>query len=164
MHFKSLALTSLAVAAVSAQSSATPTLGDVLQSTPEVSNLTAILGQYPALAGALVNATDITIVAPSNEAFVKFIQGPGRAFANNTRAVEQLLAYHVLDGLVPSSDFSATPAFVPTLLNTPTLTNVTDGQVVEGVVNGTDVEIISGLKQVSKVVKAVCIAGKCSRR
>lgn len=157
MHFKSFALASLAAAAVSAQSP--PTLVKLLESTPDIGNLTTLVSRYPRLVSALKNATDITILAPSNEAFVKFVKGPGSKIRfNDSALIEAVLAYHVLQGAVAASDFATKPAFVPTLLDAP-FANVTDGQVVEAVKNGTDAVIVSGLKAVSKVTKAVRTGG-----
>lgn len=155
LSFKSLAWASLAVATVSAQSDP-PTLLDLLKDTPEVTSLAGAVASLPDLANFLLNATDITILAPTNDAFAKFLKTPGVSLSpNNTDLIEALLAYHVLQQTLPSSEFSETPAFVPTLLDTP-YTNVTGGQVVEGALNGSDVVITSGLKATSKVVKAVC--------
>ena len=157
MQYKSLALASLAAAAVSAQSP--PTLAKLLESTPELSSLTKILGNYPDDAAALANATDITILAPSNNAFATLFGGSDLVIPENqTKIVEAVLTYHILQQAVPSSDFSTTPAFVPTYLDAP-FANITDGQVVEGIKNGSDVVVVSGLKQASKVIKAVCIHG-----
>lgn len=157
MQYKSLALASLAAAAVSAQSP--PTLAKLLASTPQLSSLTKLLSGYPADLAALANATDITILAPSNAAFAALF-GPGdiKVPANETKIVEAVLTYHILQKAVPSSEFSTTPAFVPTFLDKP-FANVTDGQVVEGVKNGSSVVIVSGLKQASKVTTAVCARG-----
>ena len=69
----------------------------------------------------------------------------------------EILAYHVLPAIVPASAFKTAPAFIPTLLDTPALTNVTGGQVVEGFVKGNSIEIVSGLLRVSTVVKGVRI-------
>ena len=158
MQYKSLALASLAVAAVSAQS-----LPDLLKSTPDLSTLAALLGRYPEDAAALANATGITILAPSNTAFATLFGGSDIKIPDNeTEIVEAVLSYHILQEPVESADLSATPAFVPTLLDTP-YANVTNGQVVEGFTNGSDVVFVSGLKQVSKVTKAVC-ARRAERR
>lgn len=163
MYLKSLALAAAAaIVTVSAQntdpSSSAPTLVQLLQSTPELQNLTAVLGQFPGLARALINSTkELTILAPDNDAFAAFLKGPGAALAarNETGLIEGIIEYHVLAGLYPSSKFSDTPAFLSSVLGLPIFTNVTGGQVVEVVKNGSDVEAISGLKAESTVVKAV---------
>lgn len=157
MQYKSLALASLATAVVSAQSP--PTLAEVLQSKTELSSLTQLFGRYPEAAAALANATGITVLAPSNDAFATAFGGSEIKIPDNeTALVGAVLSYHVLQETVASSDFSTTPAFVPTFLDAP-FTNITDGQVVEGVKNGSDVVIVSGLKSASKVTTAVCSHG-----
>lgn len=159
MQYKSLALASLAAAAVSAQS-----LPELLASTPELSTLATLLGQFPEAAAALANATDISILAPSNTAFATLFGGEEiKIPENETKVVEAVLSYHILQETLESSDFTETPAFVSTLLGAP-FANVSDGQVVEGLKNGSDVVIVSGLKQVSKVTTAVCTREAESRQ
>jgi uncharacterized surface protein with fasciclin (FAS1) repeats len=69
--------------------------------------------------------------------------------------VAALLTYHVVNGTFYASDFSSTPAFAPTLLSNTSFTNVTGGQVIEAVSDGTNITILSGLLAESKVVAAV---------
>jgi len=73
---------------------------------------------------------------------------------NDTAAIQALLMYHVLNGTYPASAVKATPAFLPTLLNSSMYANVTGGQVVEAVTQGTSVEFYSGLLQNSTVTTA----------
>ena len=74
---------------------------------------------------------------------------------NDTTAIEAILSYHVLAGTYPASDITSTPAFIPTLLNNTAYSNVTGGQVVEAVAQGTSVEFYSGLLANSTVTTAV---------
>lgn len=74
----------------------------------------------------------------------------------NSDTVAAILEYHVLNGTFPASNFTGTNQFIPTLLTNSTMTNVTGGQVVEGVLNGKSVELFSGLKEKSTVATAVC--------
>jgi hypothetical protein len=62
----------------------------------------------------------------------------------------------VLNGTFPSSAITNTSAFVPTALTNPLFTNVTGGQVVEGVTSGDNVVFYSGLLTNSTVTTAVC--------
>lgn len=73
----------------------------------------------------------------------------------NSDAVANLLTYHVLNGTYPSSAFTNTSQFLPTLLTNTTYANVTGGQRVEAVLNGTTAEIFTGLLQESSVSTAV---------
>lgn len=151
MHLKLLSFAALATL-TSAQS-----LTSVLTSTPELSTLTGYVSQFPDLVKALGTAKDITILAPTNAAFGK---GNATALLKYPKLFEAGLTYHVLQGIVPASDFfKSSPSFIPTELTTPLLTNVTGGQVVEGVVKGKSIEIVSGLRSFSSVVKGVSVHG-----
>lgn len=148
MHLALCSFAALAAVA-SAQS-----ITSLLAATPELSNLTSLVSLYPDLVEALGKATGVTILAPSNQAFGAFLQGAGsQAIQNDKAYIKGLLTYHVLNGKVPAAAFKTSPAFIPTLLTPPALTNVTGGQVVEGFTKGQTIEVVSGLRQVSTVVK-----------
>lgn len=160
MQFKLFSFAALA-AVTSAQK-----LSAVLAATPELSQLISVSSQYPDLIKALSSAKDITILAPNNAAFEKYLTPATlKAVQTYPKIFEAVLTYHVLRATVPASSFKTAPAFIPTLLDTPVLTNVTGGQVVEGFVKGKDIEIVSGLRNISTVVKGVSILsvweGKC---
>lgn len=153
MYIRSLVVGMAMATAVLAQ---TPDIISLLKSTPSLSTLLNLVSKQPGLADTLAKASDITILAPSNDAIAKFLQTTrGATIASNPDALLETLKYHVVKGVYPASAFSTTPVFVPTLAQSPAFSNVTGGQVVEGVLNGTTVEIISGESQVSKVTKAV---------
>lgn len=109
----------------------------------------------------LANATDITILAPSNDAFSTFLQSPeNQAAAADNGTLMALLSYHVLNGTVMSMNITSTPTFVASLLSNETYTNVTGGQRVGArLVGGDDgtATIISGLGSRSNVTTAVSI-------
>ena len=154
MQLKHLALTGF-LAAAAAQS--TQNLTEVLSSTPELSNLTTYLQLFPELVEKLSQESNITILAPSDEAFSELLESPeGEAIkANDTAAIEALLTYHVLNGAYAAADVPETATFIPTLLEDPEFTNVTGGQVVQAVRDGDNVEFTSGLMAVSTVSQAV---------
>lgn len=159
MQFKQLALTGL-LAVVAAQAPAqnqTQNLTAVLTSTPELSNLTSYVSLFPAILAQLSQATNITILAPSDEAFAALLESPAGAAirANQTDLIQAILTYHVLNGTFPASAVTETPAFIPTLLDNAMFENVTGGQVVEAVREGDMVHFISGLKEESMVSRAV---------
>ncbi|KAI9893336.1 MAG: hypothetical protein M1814_000466 [Vezdaea aestivalis] len=145
-----LGLASLA----SAQSANVTGLTALLAATPQLSNLTTFVTQFPALAAQLSNATNITILAPSNAAFAKLLAGGGASALADTTLVQSLLSYHVLAGTYRAAAITNSSAFVPTLLTNPRYANVTGGQRVEVKKVGSTVEIISGLKSVSNVTTA----------
>lgn len=150
MHFSLLSLAALASAA------AAQTAVDALKAEPDLSTLFSVLSKYPDLVKNLESLKDVTLLAPTNDAFTEWASTPtGKVISSVDDAVQALLVYHALDAEVPASAFTTTPAFVPTLLDNPAYTNVTGGQVVEGKLNGTTIEITSGALQVSKVVKGV---------
>ncbi|KAI9787939.1 MAG: hypothetical protein M1816_007339 [Peltula sp. TS41687] len=151
MQFKLLSLVALLSVAVSAQN-----LTSVLTSDPQLSNLTSYVQLFPDLLQQLAQATNITILAPSNEAFNKLMSSSAGAAiqANDTAAIQALLSYHVLSGIYPASSIGSTPAFVPSLLNNPRFSSVTGGQKVEAVKKGDTVTFTSGLRMTSNVTKA----------
>ena len=153
MQFKLLSLAAMA-AAVSAQ---TMNLTGALTSNPDLSNLTTFVNLYPQLATALGAAKNVTILAPSNAAFAKFMNSSaGSAIAaNDTAAIQALLMYHVLNGTYPASAVSSNASFIPTMLNNMKYSNVTGGQRVEAIKVGQNVTFFSGLLQNSTVTKAV---------
>ncbi|EPE32448.1 FAS1 [Glarea lozoyensis ATCC 20868] len=142
----------LALGAIASAQSLTDVLAN---NTAELSTLISLLSAQPAIVSALGSASDITILAPNNAAFAAFLATPeGTAAGGDPSTVAALLTYHVVNGTFYASDFSSTPAFAPTLLSNTTFTNVTGGQVVEAVSDGTNVTILSGLLAESKVVAA----------
>ncbi len=150
MHFSLLSLAALASAA------AAQTAVDAIKADPELSTLLSLAGNYPDLVNNLESQKDVTVLAPTNAAFTEWASTPaGKVISASDELTTALLTYHLLGAKVPASAFTTTPAFVPTFLDNPAYTNVTGGQVVEGKLNGTTIEITSGALEVSKVVKGV---------
>ncbi len=148
----------LSLAALAATASAQMmNLNQTLAGTPDLSNLTSYLALFPQVMTQLMSAQNITVLAPSNEAFSAYMNSSaGMAIkANDTMAIQALLTYHVLNGTYPAASIKSMPAFVPTMLNDPMYSNVTGGQVVEAVNMGGNVTFFSGLLMNSSVVKAV---------
>ncbi|KAL9609305.1 MAG: hypothetical protein Q9167_005923 [Letrouitia subvulpina] len=156
MHSKVIALTALAASALAQMDMGNSSLTSVLSSAADLSNLTSFVSQFPQLLTTLSSATNITILAPSNEAFGKFLQSPAASAvtANDSNAIQALLSYHVLNGTYPAAAVKETPAFIPTLLNNPAYANVTGGQVVEAIAQDDSVVFFSGLLSNSTVTKA----------
>ena len=149
---KFLALLALGASASAQMMNLTATLAGA----PTLSNLTSILGGYPALVSTLAAAKNITILAPSNAAFAKFMSGPYATMDNAT--IEAVLMYHVLAGTYEASALnSTTPMFLHTLLNNTAFSNVTGGQVVEASTMGSTVSFYSGLLTDSTVTMAVSV-------
>lgn len=117
----------------------------------------------PDLLGTLGNLTNITILAPSNDALSSFLNTS--AVSNiadfGSGLIRALLSYHVLNGTFASTNISSTPAFVETLLSNQTYENVTGGQVVEAVKDGDTVSFYSGLRERANVTTAVSYSAPC---
>ena len=111
----------------------------------------------PDVVQALSTAQNITILAPSDTAFVNLMTRNPRSseLLVNQRALTGVLQYHVLTGKLLSGDFSPTPKFPATLLGAP-FANVTGGQRVGLVMANNTAKVFSGYKQVATVVTAVC--------
>ncbi|KAF8878020.1 FAS1 domain-containing protein [Gymnopilus junonius] len=137
---------------VLAASASAQSIVSVLQNQTQLSNLVTLLNSQPAVVSALTSATNITLLAPHNDAIMTFLNSPAGAAADSG-TVAALLEYHVVNGAFKSTAFTTTPVFASTLLTNSSFTNVTGGQVVEAVAEqGGGVDIFSGLRAKSSVV------------
>lgn len=159
MSFKSLSLLALA----SIASAQTAGLAAALNSTASLSVLNGVLAGSPALLGQLGGLTNITILAPSNEAFAKVDNATLAGLTANPGLLAAVLQYHVLNGTYPSSAITNTSTFVHSSLTNPLFTNVTGGQVVNAISRNGNVTLYSGLLANSTVTTAVCIDLKSAR-
>merc|ERR1712036_193451 len=139
-----------------AAGAAAQSLTDVLAANNDtLSSLTSLISADPALLEALGGASNITILAPSNDALATFLNSTaGAAAATDPAAVAALLTYHVLNGTYPASAFTNTSQFIPTLLSNSSYSNVTGGQVVEARLRGETVSVFTGLLSASNVTVA----------
>lgn len=151
MQLKYLSLaTLLASGVVQAQ-----TLNDTISGNNLLSNLTSFISQFPGLLTVLSVASNITVLAPSNDAFSKFLNSSaGLQLAGEPDIVQALLEYHVLNGTYSASEIQNNTMFIPTLLTNSSFTNVTGGQRVEATTDNGNVTFFSGLDQESGVVQA----------
>ncbi|KAI9815564.1 MAG: hypothetical protein M1827_002698 [Pycnora praestabilis] len=101
-----------------------------IASNANLTNFTALIKDYGDIYATLSFTSDITILAPSNDAFAKISYSSlGPAFANNeTDEIRALLYYHVVNGTYTAAQFNGTFKFLPTWLNNATYANVTGGQ------------------------------------
>lgn len=136
----------------------------VIAGNPNLANLTQFLGFYPALVQQLEVATNITFLAPNNDAFTKLLSSssPEAIQTNDTSLVEALFSYHTLIGIHKSTDPHSTPSFIPTTLSFvpksldgSTYTTLEGGQVVEAVINTDRTTFVSGLLQASTATETV---------
>jgi uncharacterized surface protein with fasciclin (FAS1) repeats len=121
MFYKQLSILALAGQALAQN---TPSLLQALNSSSDLSQLSTVLALTPQLVDTLGNASNITILAPSNAAFAKIDNATLAGLAQNTGLLTAILQYHVLNGVVYGSQVTNTSAFVPTLLTNPLFTNV----------------------------------------
>ncbi|CAO1602173.1 hypothetical protein XANCAGTX0491_005803 [Xanthoria calcicola] len=151
-----LAATTFAQNATNSSSSGTPSLIQLLGSTDSLSTLRTAIQGIPGLGNMLGSASNVTVLAPSNEAFEKFMSTPqGAALANNDQdAIQALLQYHIINGTYPASAVTDMPVFLPTMLNNTMYANVTGGQVVEAVMQEENVIFYSGLLNNATVTTA----------
>ncbi|OSS54256.1 hypothetical protein B5807_00398 [Epicoccum nigrum] len=143
--------------AVLAQSNGTvPSLAQALNSSSQLSSLSGVLALpgLSELVQSLSSAQNVTILAPSNEAFAQVDNETLAALTANEGLLTALLQYHVLNGSILSSAITNQSQFVPTLLSNQLFTNVTGGQVVEAVASGGNVTFFSGLLSNSTVTQA----------
>ncbi|CAK7233261.1 hypothetical protein SBRCBS47491_008548 [Sporothrix bragantina] len=152
MLFKTLLPTAALVAGASAAS-----LGDVLSAqNSTLSTLNGLLSSNPDIVKVLDDASDITVLAPSNDALSKFLSNPDNAASvvSNPGLISALLSYHVLNGTWYTSNFTNTSTFLPTWLSNSSYANVTGGQVVEAALDNNNVTFWSALKQNTTVSQA----------
>ena len=152
MHFKN----TLTVAALASVASA-QNLTEVLAGIPSLSNLTSYLQLLPSVAAALAAAQDVTLLAPSNDAFTKLLSSPAAASfnLNDTAFVDAFFSYHVVVGTHYASSFNTTPQFLPTaLLPSTNYTLLQPGAAVEIGVTNSSVIVTSGVLSQSTVTSA----------
>ncbi|KAK0749610.1 FAS1 domain-containing protein [Schizothecium vesticola] len=120
-----------------------------------LSTLTSLLQTVPDVISALSTVQNVTIFAPSNDAFAKLMARNPRSaeLSRNPRALTAVLQYHVLLGRIPASDFTEVPKFPSTLLNAP-FANVTGGQRLQLAFVNNGAMLFSGYKQAANVVTA----------
>ena len=155
MQLRYLSLATLASAASAQMMNQTMNLTSLLTSMPDLSNLTTYVSLFPDIVSMLDSAHNITILAPSNEAFAKIANISGLSL-NDTGLIEATLTYHILNGTYMADQITEMPMFIHTALMNSTYSNVTGGQVVEAVMMDNMVTIFSGLLQNATVTQAVC--------
>lgn len=142
-------------------------LAGLLSSQEDLSTLLELVSLVPGLADTLASSSNITIVAPTNEAFAavprNVPEGEAIEQKNDSIAIAALLTNHVFKGVYPSEVITDIPTFAQTLLNSSYIiprqpfSNFTGGQYNGLVKNGDDVCILSGEQTVSTVTQAVSV-------
>ncbi|KAG8167290.1 hypothetical protein KVR01_002979 [Diaporthe batatas] len=148
MRFSQVLSTAIAAGVATAE----PLANVLAANNNTLSTLNSILAGMPQFTQALTTISNITILAPSNDAFEKAMKAmPG--LTNDMNMVTALLQYHVMSGVMMSTAFTETPKFVSTFMGMP-FSMVTGNQKVELVKMENMAMIFSGFKQMSSVTKA----------
>ncbi|CAJ2509672.1 Uu.00g146980.m01.CDS01 [Anthostomella pinea] len=136
----------------------------LLASQDDLSTLLELVKLVDGLANTLSSASNITIVAPTNQAFAivpwDIPGGQAVELRNDTIAIGALLANHVFKGVYPAGLITETPAFSQTLLDDSYInaqqpfSNFTGGAYNGLLRNGDDVCILSGEQTISTVTEA----------
>lgn len=127
----------------------------IIQSTPgTLSTLNSLINASSTVKSLLSTANNFTFLAPSNDAFKKWLASQGSTSPSQD-VIDATLSYHLVRGGFPTVLFSTKPQFPSSNLNDPTFTNVTNGQTVELLQNGKASEFLSGSKTVSTIASAV---------
>ncbi|PNS17747.1 Periostin [Sphaceloma murrayae] len=143
-------------------------LVDLLRTQPDLSSLLDILSISPELVNTLSNANNITIFAPVNSAFAAVPPDTAEGLAISSRdpnGTTTLLNYHVAQGTYPSSSFTDTPFYTPTLFDSRSIifnnprTNVTGGQNLGLFRDGQQFQVLTGELQTSNVIQADIVVG-----
>jgi uncharacterized surface protein with fasciclin (FAS1) repeats len=143
-----------------AQEAVAQSLSEVLAShNNSLSTLVSLLNQQPQLVNTLAGLKDITILAPSDEAFRALLADPAVSsrVQSDPGFVPALLSYHVLNGTFYASDLlvATNPVFVPSLLTDPTFSTVFGGQRVQAQAEDSTVVITTGNGVEAKVQATV---------
>jgi uncharacterized surface protein with fasciclin (FAS1) repeats len=165
MRSNNLLLAAFATAFATAQDLAT-----VLSGQPNLSTLVGLLGQVQNTTEFLASQKNVTLFAPSDDAFASIVSEGGifsiEQASVDPGLIEQILRYHLIKGVVKAADIKEIPQFVPSYLNYSGFvldgevsgSNVTGGQVVSVNLDDGNAIVTSGIKATSTVIKAVSLA------
>ncbi|KAL6240560.1 hypothetical protein RBB50_012480 [Rhinocladiella similis] len=144
-----LAATAVA-AAVTQEGGTLPTLVSLVNQTHGFSYLNSYLELFPEVRDAVASLTNITVLAPSDNAIGEFIENPRYKELEDGGAefLQALISYHILDGV---HDNITEYGPLTTRLTSPKYTNTTAGQVVFTYYNphGFEVAFVSGNESVA---------------
>lgn len=158
----------LAASALDAATAQAPDLATAIQLQDNLSTLLGLLGQASNTTAFLASQENVTLFAPSNEAFASIVSEGGifsiEQASIDPGLIEQILRYHLYQGVVRAEDIGEIPQFVPGYLNYSGVvldgevsgSNVTGGQVVSVSLDDEENAIVTaGIKATSQVIQAV---------
>ncbi|KZF21580.1 FAS1 domain-containing protein [Xylona heveae TC161] len=130
-----------------ASSDTTPDLTELMTNNKNLTSFNALIRKYGDIYATLSFEQDVTILAPSDDAFNKLpYSSLNEVFEkNDTDTIRALLHYHVLNGTHTASSFNGSFQFIPTHLYNSSYSNVTGGAAVSIVKQAGDVIVaVSG--------------------
>lgn len=117
-----------------------------------------LLATFPDVANELGNATNITFLAPDNDALNALLAGNGTStLLADEGYVKALLLYHTLNGTYRTGDFGNEDKFIPTYLTNQSYTSLGAGQVIQARRENNNVTFTSYEKLNASVVSSVCL-------
>lgn len=117
-----------------------------------------VLATYPKIASALGNATNVTFLAPNNDAMNALLADPVTStLIRLEEQMEALLFYHLLNGTYRTGDFSDEDRFIPTYLTNDSYTSLDEGQRIQAERDNNNVTFTSYGKSNASVVTSVCL-------
>ncbi|KAI9723362.1 MAG: hypothetical protein M1812_001246 [Candelaria pacifica] len=138
----------LAILSGTALAQGPPSLTKLLSDNKNLTKFNSLIQEYGDIYATLSFSRDITILAPSNDAFDKIpYSSLASAFSDNkTDIIRSVLDLHVLNGTHSSGSLNSTAQFLATWLDDPRYSNVTGGQTIQIVKqSGNDIVTVSGL-------------------
>ncbi|KAI0847195.1 FAS1 domain-containing protein [Daldinia vernicosa] len=146
--------TALLLAFASLAAAQTPSLSNALGSqNSTLSSLNALLVSNSEFSDSLNELQNVTILAPSNDAWSALTSNPETSLLlTNSDYLQAFLSYHVLNGTYYNDSFNDEPVFIPTLLTNESYTNVTGGQVVEARLYDNNVTFFSAMKENATII------------
>src|SRR5690349_19976408 len=105
-------LVPLALATGIAAQSANIIIINVLSSQKSLSGLNAILAAQPNAIQALGTLSNVTLLAPSNDALARHLNGSSSTDAFSTDRIAALFQYHILNGTYYGSNFTNSSMFI----------------------------------------------------
>lgn len=135
-------------------------LVDAIEGQDGLSLLGGLLGNNTALLGSLSNATNITVLAPSDSALRDILNSTMLQDLPDVEGyLTAILQYHVLNGTFYAANVTNSSTFIPTMLSNSSWENVSGAQVVEALAAEDDegnktVSFYGALKQQANVTEA----------
>jgi uncharacterized surface protein with fasciclin (FAS1) repeats len=133
-------------------------LTTLLEGRGDLTEFFKLLTSYGDIYANLSFQQDVTVIAPNNVAFNRIPYSSLNSVFPNKQSdiIRSILQYHIFSSVQTTSSYGGSFKFVPTWLYNQSVTNVTGGQVVGGVAQAGNVNVlISGLGTRSTITEKV---------